>query len=526
MEDGSVKPTVLTLALALSLALVVPARAQIQSPNPIKHVVIIVQENRTPDNLFGSNSPSNPYYLPGADLATSGMAYSGSGIHKKVFPVPLISIPLASIYNLGDNKPADDYNPDHSHPSWLKMCDLGTSGSCAMDGANHIPVYCDGNLPPGSNCPPAYPQYAYVQYVDVAPYFQIAAQYGYANRMFQTNQGPSFPAHQILFGGTSQPGNGPEPTWFSAENTLLNGRLPNGAPNGCIGATAQQKPPLGLTVQLIDPNPPHSESQTMFPCFNHTTLAEVLDGAKITWTYYTPGQGSLWSAPDALEAVCVPNSAGTKCIGPDWTKHPRANGFVDVAPSDVLKDIPNCNLASVSWVIPSAPASDHASVTDGSGPAWVASIVNAIGNNTTCDVTNGQSGYWYDTAILITWDDWGGWYDHVPPPPLPATAPPEAASYEYGFRVPLMVVSAYTPAGTMDNTVHDFGSVLRFVEDVFGGLGTIPPGTYADSYANDDLSGFFQFNQPKARAFRTIQAPFSADYFINDKRPPEGPDED
>jgi phospholipase C len=156
----------------------------------------------------------------------------------------------------------------------------------------------------------------------------------------------------------------------------------------------------------------------------------------------------------------------------------------------------------------------------------VASIVNAIGNNTTCDVTNGQHGYWYDTAILITWDDWGGWYDHVVPPPLPSTAPPEAASYEYGFRVPLLVVSAYTPPAYIDNTVHDFGSILRFIEDVFGGLGTIPPGTYADSYANDDLSGFFQFTQMKGRAFHKIEAPLNADYFLNDKRPPEGPDND
>jgi phospholipase C len=524
----SMKAARLAFALALALAVRFPAHAQIQYPNPIKHVIVIVQENRTPDNLFGSNSSANQYFLSGADLSATGLAYSGSGKTKKVVKVPLISIPLASVYNLGDNKPADDYNPDHSHPSWLDMCDHDASGACLMDGANHIPVYCDGNLPPGSNCPPQYPQYAYVQYVDVAPYFQIAAQYGYANRMFQTNQGPSFPAHQILFGGTSQPGNGPEPTWFSAENTLLNGRSPNGAPNGCIGATAKTKPPHGLTVQLIDPSPPHSEALTMFPCFNHLTLADVLDGAKITWTYYTPGQGSLWSAPDALENVCVPDPTGTKCIGPDWKKNPRANGFVDIAPTDVLKDIqnPKCNLANVNWVIPSALASDHASQTDGSGPSWVASIVNAIGTNTACDLTNGQHGYWYDTAILITWDDWGGWYDHVVPPPLPATAPPEAASYEYGFRVPLMVVSAYTPPAYVDNTVHDFGSILRFIEDVFGGLGTIPPGTYADSYANDDLSGFFQFGQSKGRAFRMIQAPLGADYFINDKRPPEGPDND
>jgi len=150
----------------------------------------------------------------------------------------------------------------------------------------------------------------------------------------------------------------------------------------------------------------------------------------------------------------VPNSAGTKCIGPDWTKHPRANGFVDVSPTRRAERHSKLHLASVSWVIPGGLASDHAAITDGSGPSWVASIVNAIGNNTNCDVTNGQSGYWYDTAILITWDDWGGWYDHVPPPPLPAAAPPEAASYEYGFRVPLMVVSAYTPLGMIDNTVH------------------------------------------------------------------------
>src|SRR5580704_10803735 len=168
----SMKAARLAFALALALAVPFPAHAQIQYPNPIKHVIVIVQENRTPDNLFGSNSSANQYFLSGADLSATGLAYSGSGKIKKVVKVPLISIPLASVYNLGDNNPADDYNPDHSHPSWLDMCDHDASGACLMDGANHIPVYCDGNLPPGSNCPPHYPQYAYVQYVDVAPYFR------------------------------------------------------------------------------------------------------------------------------------------------------------------------------------------------------------------------------------------------------------------------------------------------------------------------------------------------------------------
>ena len=71
----------------------------------------------------------------------------------------------------------------------------------------------------------------------------------------------------------------------------------------------------------------------------------------------------------------------------------------------VLTDIATGQLAQVTWVMPDGTASDHAVANNGSGPSWVASIVNAIGN----------SPYWANTAIIITWDDWGGWYDHVAP---------------------------------------------------------------------------------------------------------------
>ena len=107
---------------------------------------------------------------------------------------------------------------------------------------------------------------------------------------------------------------------------------------------------------------------------------------------------------------------------------------------DVLADISNCNLRSVSWVIPGGQNSDHAGDPNNTGgPAWVAAIVNAIGNHPSCP--NGEV-YWHNTAILITWDDWGGWYDHEPPTILPLPQ----GDYQYGFRVPLIVVSAYTPA--------------------------------------------------------------------------------
>jgi phospholipase C len=146
----------------------------------------------------------------------------------------------------------------------------------------------------------------------------------------------------------------------------------------------------------------------------------------------------------------------------------------------------------------------------------VASIVNAIGNATACE---GGAGYWSDTAILITWDDWGGWYDHVAPPVLTGSQ----GLYQYGFRVPLLVVSAYTPKGYVSNVTHDFGSILNFIESVFnireGSLG------FADERANGDLREFFRFRR-RIRRFRTFQAPLDANFFINDKRPPEPPDTD
>ncbi len=152
-------------------------------------------------------------------------------------------------------------------------------------------------------------------------------------------------------------------------------------------------------------------------------------------------------------------------------------------------------------MIPSGQASDHPG-NNGSGPYWVAAIVNAIGH----------SPYWSNTAIFITWDDWGGFYDHV--------APPIYNSYEYGFRVPLIVVSRYAKAHYVSHETHDFGSILRFIEETFN----LPSLGYADSRA-DDLSDCFDFYQHPLQ-FHTIAAPVTAKYFLEDKTPPSDPDDD
>ena len=193
------------------------------------------------------------------------------------------------------------------------------------------------------------------------------------------------------------------------------------------------------------------------------------------------------------------------CAGAEY------NSNVVSAQAQVLTDISNCSLPGVSWVIPNGADSDHANGNKGTGPAWVASIVNAVGHQAAC--ASGET-YWQDTVIFITWDDWGGWYDHVPPFMADGAGKNWGKGYTYGFRVPLLVVSAYTPAGTVSNDIHDFGSILRFVETNFG-LGRIGPGYYADFWANP-ITEFFGLTTP--RRFTTIAAPLGASYFLHVKR--------
>jgi phospholipase C len=365
-----------------------------------------------------------------------------------------------------------------------------------MDGAAEIP--CTGTCP-------ARPQFAYVDNSagQLNPYLELAVQYGWANSMFQTNQGPSFPAHQFIFGATSAPSLVDDHAGtFSAENMLGAG---TGA--GCI-APARRK------VQLIDSNGVESPSNRIFPCFEHNTVADLLQPRNITWRYYSSGAGSIWTAPNAIQHICVP-SAGN-CIGADWTAN------VDLNPVDVLTDIGACTLRQVTWVIPTGQNSDHAGTNTGGGPDWVASIVNALG--TSWSSSSHKCDYWGDnsndaTAVFLIWDDWGGWYDHRSPTALP---PPEG-NYQLGFRVPLIAVSAYTPVQFVDNNRNDFGSIVRFIEHNFG----IPEGalTFADARASTNLTSFFDLRMT-ARPFTMINAKVGAQFFLNDKTPPADPDDD
>jgi len=163
----------------LSLLLAFSGAANAQNPIPFKHIVILFQENRTPDNLFGAGPSQSlcageDQFEPGVDIVNGGPN------NKPGQPNPTCSLPthLASYCN-----------PGHEHTDFINMYDGG-----AMDGACSISrTGCDASV--------VCPQYAFVPKADVQPYFDIALNYGFANYMFQTNQGPSFPAHLVHFFG-------------------------------------------------------------------------------------------------------------------------------------------------------------------------------------------------------------------------------------------------------------------------------------------------------------------------------------
>ncbi len=395
---------------------------------PITHVVIVFQENRSTNDLFNG--------FPGAQTVKSGE----NSQHQTVTLQPrLLTAP---------------YDVSHSHGAFLTEWAKG-----AQDGWDLVTSKCKK----GATCPPAdIRAFGYVPEKEVEPYFIMARRYAFGPNMFQTNQGPSFPAHQYILSGTSTISDGSK--LRAAENPQTPEKKNTG---GCDS-------PKGSLVRLIDPK--GNENKTTYPCFDRNSLIALAEAKNLTWHYYQAGTGpGLWHGPDAILPIYQSSEFATDVVSP---------------PAQVLSDVTSGNLANVVWVTPTGKASDHAGVTDGSGPSWVASIVNTIG----------ESKYWNNTAILVTWDDWGGWFDAAPPKLY--------NSYELGFRVPLLVISAYAKQHYISHVNHEYGSLLKFTEKTFG-LGSL--GT-TDARA-DDLSDCFDYSH--AHKFVPIPAPLNAEYFLH-----------
>jgi phospholipase C len=404
----------------------------------IKHVVLIIQENRTFNMLFEG--------YPGATTAAVGLNSTGKTVTLK----------------------AIKFNPEqdmvHNFKEAVTAWDNGK-----MDKFDKTP-FDDGDL--AGNYP-----YSYLEHTQVAPYWAMAKAYTLADHMFPTEFGPSFTSHLALIAGT-----------MNLAPDLAEANYPTSGPWGC-DASSNTTTNTVNKKRVINTYGP-------FPCFTQfRTMADTLDAKNVSWKYYAPQLdsdpgGQLWTSFDAIHNVRY---------GPDWTRN------IDSPNSNVLKDAMSGKLPAMSWVIPDWLYSDHPAASSDLGPSWVSSVVNAVG----------KSKDWNSTAIIVVWDDWGGWYDPV--------KPPQRDFRGNGMRVGCLIISPYARKGYVSHTVYEFGSILKFVEQAFDlqPVGPTKQG-YTDTRATS-LVDSFDFTQAP-RAFTPIPAKYPAEFFLKMRPSYRAPD--
>jgi phospholipase C len=363
-----------------------PVTPAASAPGPpsrqrIAHVVVLVQENRTFNDLFAT--------FPGAVGTTTGKMRVGSGAKAKTVEVALQKVSLRQSNTLR-----------HSYPAYRTAYRDGN-----MDAFNQI-VFARNGQPEGKL------PYQYVDPDQIAPYWSLAKQYGLADHTFQTQGSGSFTAHQALIAGGTQ---------IDANHSLVDD--PTAAPWGCPA-------PHGTRTSLITTTLQYENDAGPFPCLTYKTVADLLDAKGISWKYYTPtyknlAPGALWNAFLAISAVY--SDPG------EWNAH------IATPETTILRDISDGTLPAVSWLIPDAVNSDHPGFGSDTGPSWVASVVNAIGRSsywgsTVVVVVWDDWGGFYDPVAPPKLDDQGGPGFRVPMIVVSPYVPPNEISHTvYSF---------------------------------------------------------------------------------------------
>jgi phospholipase C len=349
---------------------------------PIKHIVFIVKENHSFDNLFGR--------FPGLGRAGTRVAKEGT---RTVL--------------MGQTP--DALPGDISHTS--------QAAATAIHGYRMNGFYrIGGAIQGGQDLSDS--EYTGTQ---IPAYWQYASHFGLADRFFSAVAGPSFPNHLALIGYQS--------------NTIDN----PGVARAVAPATDQSGPTWGCDTRsnVVVAAYQHHVHKNVRPCFNtHNTLVDQANAAGLSWRYYAapPGGdlGFIWSALDDIRHIRY---------GSQWT--------TNVLPSnDFVSNVGRGKLANITWLIPPWKYSEHPAESESVGESWTVQQINALM----------ESKFWKNTAIVLTWDDFGGFYDHV--------APPEVNRYVYGPRVPAIVISPFATRG-IDATHFSFFSMIKFAENTF-----------------------------------------------------------
>jgi phospholipase C len=290
------------------------------------------------------------------------------------------------------------------------------------------------DLIPGCNVKGDFLCYTQFTQRDIPNYFAYAKNFVLADHMFSSLHGPSFPNH--LYTVAAQSGG-------AIDN-------PTSARWGCDAEDT-------ASVPVLTSNGGHSNQ---YPCFDFETLADSLQKAGIAWKYYAPRQdesGYIWLALDGIKQI-----RNSSLWTDDVVHHTQ---FVTDAQSGLLP--------AVSWLVPNYETSEHPPYSTCQGENWTVEQLNAL--------MKGPA--WSSTAVFLTWDDFGGFYDHV--------APSSLDQYGLGPRVPLIIISPYAKKGFISHTNYEFSSFLKFAEVRWA----LRPLTERDARARDIFDSF-DFAQP------------------------------
>lgn len=399
---------------------------------PIKHIVFLVKENRTFDIYFGR--------FPGANGATTAKLSDG-GI-----------IPLGPMYDVS--------SPDISHAWGAALIAYDDGGMDKFDIASpNAGIIDEAGVPLA---------FQLARPTDIPNYWLLAQQFVLSDNFFSSEHGESFPNHLYTIAAQSG-GVANNPTW-KADSSVAPKVAPGARP-GEAGLEPGDIPPIGAMwgcdalprtkVPIIDEE---GELEEIYPCLDFQTMGDELDAAGVSWKMYAPTLAQ-WKAGDDGYVWGVYDAIRHMRDSPLWAQHV-------VATEQFAIDAANGNLPSVSWISTPNLVSEHTPNSVCAGENWTVSLLNALGSGAN----------WNDTAMFITWDDWGGFYDHV--------APQQVDIYGLGFRVPLLVVSPYARQGMVDHTKAEFSSILKFIETDFA----LPPLTERDKNAAN-MTQVFDFTQ-------------------------------
>lgn len=295
---------------------------------------------------------------------------------------------------------------------------------------------------------------------DIPNYWKYAQTFVLGDHMFSSEHSDSFPNHLYTVGATSD-----------GVVAIPLPPLTNSSENYSWGCDA----PPDVTVAQVDDE---DNIDAVFPCFDFPVLPQSLSSIGVSWKYYAVPEdttGYTFSTLDAIDPIRN---------GPLWSSNV-------VADTTFINDAATGNLPAVAWLTTGRHMTEHPPESVCSGENWTVNALNAVM----------QGPDWNSTVIFVMWDDFGGFFDHVPPP--------TEDSYGLGERVPFLIISPFAKAGYISSTQYEASSILKFVEERFG----LPPLTQRDANANDTTDSF-NFSQsplpPLILTPRTCPVPAAA----------------